>query len=196
MVVFLPLTEEDLELVRTWRNQAEIRNNMYTNHFISPEEHRAWYERISRDPQVKYWLFSDDGVKKIGLVHLYDIDLRNKRAFWGLYVGNTEIRGKGIGSKVEFAILDYVFFKMALNKINCEALSFNKPAIQFYKKFGFAEEGYFRQHIFRDGRYHDVVRLAMLKEDWVGKHRERMKKVMGLTEEEIAKKRIYVEKDI
>jgi hypothetical protein len=192
LIIFLPISEVDPELIRTWRNQDEIRNNMYTNHIISPEEHLAWYQKISRDPSVRYWIFSDDGIKKIGLVYLYDIDLKNRRAFWGIYMGDLRLQGKGIGSRVEFAILDYVFFDLNLNKLNCEVLAFNKPAIRFYKKFGFAEEGYFKQHIFRDNRYYDVIRLAVLKDDWVNKHRERIKKVMGITEEEIARKKIYV----
>ena len=192
MITFLPIGQNDLELIRTWRNQDEIRNNMYTNHIISPEEHLAWYKRISANPSVRYWIFSADGIKKTGLVHLYNIDLRNRQAFWGLYFGDMGMKGKGIGSKVEFALIDYVFFDLNLNKLNCEVLSFNKPAIRFYKKFGFAEEGYFKQHIFRDNRYYDVVKLAILKDDWVNKYRERMKKVMGITEEEITRKKIYV----
>lgn len=191
LITFFSISEVDLELIRTWRNQDEIRNNMYTNHIISPKEHLAWYQKISRDPSVRYWIFSDDGIRKIGLVYLYDIDLKNRRAFWGIYMGDLRLQGKGIGSRVEFALLDYVFSDLNLNKLNCEVLTFNKTAIQFYKKFGFEEEGHFRQHIFRDDRYYDVVRLAMLKEEWIGKHRERMKEVMGITEEEIAKKKIY-----
>jgi hypothetical protein len=192
LIIFHPLREGDLELVRTWRNQDEIRNNMYTNHIISPEEHLAWYQKISKGPGVRYWIFSADGMEKIGLVHLYDIDLKNRRAFWGIYLGNLSSQGKGIGSRVEFAVLDYVFFALNLNKLNCEVLAFNKSAINFYKKFGFKEEGDFKQHIFRDGRFYDVVRLTMLKQEWTSQHRQRMKEVIGITEEQIARKRVYV----
>jgi len=192
---FLPIGESDLELVRSWRNQDEIRNNMYTNHIISPQEHRAWYNKISKDPAVRYWIFSDDGIRKVGLVYLYDLDSKNRRAFWGLYVGDLGMKGGGLGSKVEFAILDHVFLNMDLNKLCCEAFVFNEPALRLYKKFGFEEEGYLKQHIFRDERYYDVVRLAMLREEWIGKHRERIKQAMGRTEEEIARKRIYVEEN-
>ncbi|MQL51451.1 UDP-4-amino-4,6-dideoxy-N-acetyl-beta-L-altrosamine N-acetyltransferase [Desulfofundulus thermobenzoicus] len=173
------ITENDLELIRKWRNQDEIRNFMYTNHIISPEEHRKWYEKISNDPSVKYWIFSNDGKMKNGLVCLYNIDAKNKSAFWGFYVGDLQTKGKGIGSRVEFTILDHVFLVMDLNKLNCEVLSFNEVALNLHKKFGFEEEGYFKKHIFRDNKYFDVIRLAMLKEDWLNIHRGRMLKLIA-----------------
>jgi hypothetical protein len=45
-------------------------------------------------------------------------------------------------------------------------LAFNKAVIKLHKKFGFQEEGYFRQHIKKDDQFLDVVALAILREEW------------------------------
>jgi len=177
---FVPLEEDNLELVRNWRNQEEIRNFMFTNHIISQEEHRTWYNRIKKNPSVEYWIFSEDDAKKAGLVYLYNVDLINRLAFWGIYIGDLSLNNKGIGSKVQFAVLDYVFIKMALNKLSCEVFTFNNKALHFYKKFGFVEEDLFKQQVFRDGQHYDVLRLTMFRDDWLNKHRKRMKTILGI----------------
>ena len=41
-----PLTESERDLILPWRNAPEVRRNMYHGHPISPEEHRAWFERM------------------------------------------------------------------------------------------------------------------------------------------------------
>jgi hypothetical protein len=56
-----PMREADLDMVRRWRNAPDVRKNMYTTHEISPEEHRAWWERISADPASRQLFNVIDG---------------------------------------------------------------------------------------------------------------------------------------
>jgi len=108
----------------------------------------------------------------IGLVNLYDIDERNKRCFWGLYISSEHVRSKGIGGFVEYQVMKYVFDDLEYNKLCCEVLSINTRAMKFYKSFGFREEGIYRQHIFKNGEYVDVVALAILRTEWYKKKPE------------------------
>ena len=47
------LSKSDLDLILTWRNAPEVRRNMYTHHEISPDERRAWCERMRRGPSAR-----------------------------------------------------------------------------------------------------------------------------------------------
>ncbi len=159
------IKEEDLELIRRWRNSKEVSQYMYTSEEITSENQKKWFERIKLDASQKYWLIEYNG-KKLGLVSIYNIKENFKHCSWAFYIGNTEVRGAGIGSKVEFTILNYVFETMKFNKLMCEVFSFNEKVIHMHEKFGFNQEGLFKKHILKDGKYFDVVALAILKHEW------------------------------
>jgi RimJ/RimL family protein N-acetyltransferase len=55
---------------------------------------------------------------------------------------------------------------LGLNKLCCEVLEFNDTVVQIHKKFGSELEGVFKQHIYKDGKFLNVVRMAILKEKW------------------------------
>jgi len=164
-VKLIPFQEADIELVRQWRNLPEVSKYMYTDDQITAEEQKNWFERIKNDASQKYWIIEYDNMK-LGLVSIYNIKLDFKHCSWAFYLGNTEVRGAGIGSKVEYTILNYVFETMQFNRLMCEVFSFNEKVIQMHKKFGFKEEGYYKEHILKGGKYYDVVALAILKSEW------------------------------
>lgn len=175
-VKFLKIENEDLEMIRLWRNSPEVSQYMYTDTEISSEQQKRWFKKIDSEENSKYWIIKFDG-KKIGLVYVIDIDLKARKAFWGFYLGDTSIRGKGIGGKVEYTLLKYVFEELNLNKLCGEVLSFNEKVIMMHEKFGFKQEGYLRQHVLKDNKYIDVVTIGLLKEEWNDKKEELFKRI-------------------
>jgi UDP-4-amino-4,6-dideoxy-N-acetyl-beta-L-altrosamine N-acetyltransferase len=163
--ILRPLTLDHLELVRTWRNSPAVAQYMYTADPISAEQQQAWYERISQDPTVHYWLIYYQE-RPVGVANLYAISQRNRSCYWAFYLGDSALHGSGIGAKVELAVLTYVFEELKLNKLACEVFVTNEKVIAMHEKFGFRREAYFRQHIYKDKAFIDVVGLAMLRREW------------------------------
>ena len=164
-IQLVPLQHTDIELVRGWRNAPEVAQYMYTDELISPEQQEAWFIKINDDSSNQYWLIRYND-QPIGLASLTGISYSLGSCYWAFYLGDTSIRGAGIGSKVECNVLDYVFNKLKLNKLRCEVFEFNDKVISMHEKFGFRREAYYRQHARKNGKWHDVVGLAMLKEEW------------------------------
>lgn len=156
---------DDMDKIREWRNLPKVADYMYTDHVITPEEHAVWFSRILKDPSYKYWIIVCDG-EDVGLANLYAIDQLNRRCYWAFYVVSPNVRGKGVGSFVEYSVLNYVFDELKLEKLCCEVLAFNAGVVEMHRRFGFAQEGLFRKHIFKRGEFQDVVCLAILKEEW------------------------------
>ena len=156
---------EDKDMIRQWRNLSEVARYMYTDHHITPEEHERWFQRILRDPTCRYWIIVCDR-QDVGLVNIYDLDQRNKRCYWAFYIASPDVRGKGVGSFVEYSILRYVFDEIGLNKLCCEVLAFNEVVTNMHKRFGFKQEGRFREHVVKNGVPTDIVCLAMLRREW------------------------------
>ncbi|MGA7378564.1 MAG: UDP-4-amino-4,6-dideoxy-N-acetyl-beta-L-altrosamine N-acetyltransferase [Candidatus Sulfotelmatobacter sp.] len=161
----------DQEAIRIWRNDPDVRKYMYTDHEISPDEHRAWFSRILRDSSCKYWIIVCDR-EDVGLLYLYDIDMRNRHCYWGFYTVGPQVRGKGIGSFAEFSVLRIVFDELQLQKLCGEVLAFNLPVLNMHKKFGFVQEGVFRKHVLKGDDFEDVVCISILREEWEAKKAE------------------------
>jgi UDP-4-amino-4,6-dideoxy-N-acetyl-beta-L-altrosamine N-acetyltransferase len=160
-----PLGAEDRDRVLGWRNSPDVRAYMYTDHLISPEEHARWFAGIPGDAARQYWIIEMDGAP-VGLANLYDIDRRNQRCAWAYYLADPSVRGLGLGSYVEYWMLEYVFEGLKLAKLWCEVLASNEPVWRLHETFGFVVEARFRGHVIKDGARADVLGLGLLAPDW------------------------------
>jgi len=159
------LNKEDLELVRNWRNSPEVAKYMYTDNYITQQQQQDWFNKINSDSSKQYWIIKYDN-KKVGVASLTDINTLFSSCYWAFYLGDSSIRGAGIGSKVEYNILEYVFEELQLNKLRCEVLAINNKVVQMHEKFGFRREAFYRQHFKKNEAFHDVIGLAILNRDW------------------------------
>ncbi len=163
-----PLEPDDRARILAWRNAPDVRAYMYTDHLISPEEHARWFAAIPDDPTRTYWVVEMDGAP-VGLANLYDVDRRNQRCSWAYYLADPAVRGHGVGSYVEYWVLEYVFAGLRLAKLWCEVLASNEPVWKLHQTFGFTLEARFRRHVVKDGEGVDVLGLGMLAADWKAK---------------------------
>lgn len=165
-ISLLPLQQDDVELVRTWRNSPEVAQYMYMSEPITAEQQAAWFTKVSQDSSSVYWMIEYND-KKVGLASLTGINPQLSSCYWAFYLGDTTNRGAGLGAKVEFNVINYVFDTLKLNKLRCEVITFNDKVIAMHEKFGFRREAYYRQHVKKEGTWHDVVGLALLKQEWL-----------------------------
>src|SRR5687768_17298408 len=98
------IRHEDAEMIWHWRNLPEVADYMYSDHYITREEHEAWFEKIAQSAISKYWVIVSDE-QDVGLVNIYGIDRKNQNCYWAFYLASPLVRGKGVGSFVEFSIL-------------------------------------------------------------------------------------------
>ena len=47
--------------------------------------------------------------------------------------------------------------------------SSNEMVVKLHKRFGSEVEGTLRDHIYKNGAFRDVVRMGILKEQWINK---------------------------
>jgi UDP-4-amino-4,6-dideoxy-N-acetyl-beta-L-altrosamine N-acetyltransferase len=157
------IADVELELMRAWRNAPAVRTNMYTRHEISCEEHLAWWEKTKEREDQKYFMYEVAGVPA-GIAAFTCIDFQSRNSAWAFYASPTAPRG--IGSKMEFLMLEHAFGTLHLHKLYCEVLAFNMPAIKLHQKFGFEVEGIFRnQHKVNDV-FVDTYRFGILAAQW------------------------------
>jgi len=165
MIELVELAEEHRWQVLAWRNDPGVARYMYHSEPISREVHDAWFTRLLLAQDRKGWaILMDD--KPVGALFVDNLDMDNGRASWAFYLADPSTRGHGVGSAVEYLVLEYAFTELRLHKLCCEVLSFNQAVVAMHKKFGFVEEGLLREHWLRDGEWLDVHVLAMFDTTW------------------------------
>ena len=160
-----PLRADDKDRILAWRNSPDVRAFMYTDHVISPDEHARWFAGIGDDPRRRYWIIEANSAP-VGLANLYDIDQRHSRCAWAYYLADPSVRGMGLGSYVEYWMLQQVFETLGLGKLWCEVLASNEPVWRLHETFGFKQEARFRDHVIKDGAPQDVLGLGILAAEW------------------------------
>ena len=191
-VLFLKIREEHLEKIRLWRTSENVTKYLYTDPEITPEDQKRWYQRIAQDICRMDWVINVDG-RDMGVVCLYDIDPANRRCFWSYYLGEQAARGKGIGKAVELNILNYVFERLNLHKLSCEVLEWNDLVVTIHQKYGSRIEGVFREHIWKRGAHHNVVRMGILRHEWEKEIKDKLEYLFAEVEEWEDKKRDALE---
>jgi UDP-4-amino-4,6-dideoxy-N-acetyl-beta-L-altrosamine N-acetyltransferase len=160
------LRPEDRDRLLAWRTSPAVAPYMYSDHAIGAEEHARWFAGLEADQRRAYWIIEMDG-EPVGLANLYDIDRANRRCAWAYYLAEPQVRGKGVGSFVEYLMIERVFGDYGLEKLWCEVLASNEAVWKLHQSFGFEIEARLRRHVVKAGEPHEVIGLGLLKEDWL-----------------------------
>lgn len=158
------LEQKDREIILKWRNSDRIRDVMFTDQIISVTEHQNWFNKVIQESPSLYRIFEFQH-RPIGFVSFNQFDKRNNKSFWGFYIGETDTPPKS-GIILGYLALEYAFGILGICKLCSEVFAFNIPSIKFHNKFGFVQEGGFVKHVLKNGKYEDVVAMALFQEDW------------------------------
>ena len=110
-------------------------------------------------------LMADEAVygNLLQLPHPSEAAWRERLEAMGLVMAVTlPAQGKGVGSALMAALIDYADRWAAVMRIELTVFTDNERAIALYRKFGFVQEGIFRAYGLRDGRFQDVLAMARL----------------------------------
>jgi len=102
----------------------------------------------------------------IGICALFNHDRVAHTCELGITIGNKLFWGKGYGREAVSLMVDYAFRYQNFRKVWLRVHGNNERAQRAYQAVGFAEEGRLKQHVFSNGRYDDLVLMAILKSDW------------------------------
>ncbi len=157
-----PMIFADLALVLAWRNHPEVRRYMYTQHEITLDEHKRWFERTLQDPKKNLHIF-EANQQPLGFVNFNETG-NGGIVDWGFFVAPTA--PKGSGRQLGRAALKHAFNQLKHHKVCGEALAYNKRSIQFHQSLGFQQEGILRDQHFDGEQYINVICFGLLSDEW------------------------------
>jgi|GEM_PF-2240141 len=169
LVYLRSMEMEDMDQVRKWNFDPQIRPSLNTSLPVSRIQQKLWFERLQTD-RTKHKLVIVDRTtgRDIGIMSAMKIDHEHKNCEVGWTIGEKEFWGKGHAIDAAFTFLSFLFDQFGLHMVYAYVLSSNARALSFFvNKIGFAETGRYKEARFKDGVYIDNVLLCLRKEDMV-----------------------------
>lgn len=177
-----PEPGDHLQLVK-WRN--DNLQYFFSDEPVSLENHLDWYERIRQDASQRFFvieaLVEDKSMASrrqngeivrfnnfapIGTIGLQNIDFHHRRAEYGRFLIAEEHRGKDYGRDALLTLLHFAFTTLGLHKVYGEILTRNAGALELCETLGFHRAGVLFDHVFKEGQFWDVTRVAVLADSW------------------------------
>ena len=162
-----PISVDDAEQYCEWINDAEVNKFMvFSSHQIGVEKERIILEdMIKRNAQI-FAIIDIEKDELIGNCSLFDIDHLNRKAEFGIFIGNKTYWGKGYGTEATMLILDYGFNTLNLNNIMLRVYSYNKRGISSYEKSGFKVIGNHREAKVIGSKKYDEIYMDILASEF------------------------------
>lgn len=165
------IEESDLELIRQWNFDPEIRTSFNSSFPVSMYEQKKWFERLSGDNSKKKLVICDkESDQAIGVISAMRIDHINKNCEVGWTIGNKNFWGKGHSVDAILYFCDFLFQHLNMHMVYGYVLSTNEKTLYFdQNKIGFEITGKYKETIFKDGTYIDNVIVCLFKDPFYKK---------------------------
>lgn len=181
---FYRLKEEDLELVRNWRNHNSIKKYMVYREHISKEMQQEWFDSINNNFNL-YFIIEYKG-KKIGLINGKDINWEGKTMETGIFIWDKYYRKTHIPTlcTMIFAEVGVAIWEL---KPTATILKNNERALKYNKMLGFK--------VIEDDPDKEYVRLS-LEKDSMGFIAKKLKVALNLLSGDEPIKIVFEKEDL
>ena len=163
-----PLQREDLSACLRWMNDPITRGFILNQIPIDMIREEQWFDHLDRKSFPSHIIFAivlKKGDRLIGDTGIQGINWVNRNAETGIVLGE-EHRGRGHGSEAAKLILSYCFGTLGLHRVVARVLATNPRSLACHQHVGYRNEGRERHVYFRDGKWIDSMRLAILEHEW------------------------------
>ena len=175
-VYLRPAERADLDAFVRWFSDAETTRYLAIRAPFSRAMEEQWFDgMLARQGKDAYHfvicLLADD--RPIGTAGFHQVNQEDGHASFGISIGEKAEWSKGYGTDALRAICDFGFGQLRLVRIELDVFELNTRAQRSYEKAGFVTEGTMRHAHFSAGRYHDVLRMSLLRGEWEAHPRPR-----------------------
>lgn len=165
-----PLEREDLHWFVEWFADPEVLEFLGLHNPLSQAREEKWYDKILEVPEDEHPFaieVNEGGVwRVIGNIAFFGMHTTFRSAEIGIVLGDKNTWGKGYGTEAMRQMVDHGFNDLGLHRLHLQVVAENTRGIRSYEKVGFKHEGRQRDDIWKNGRFHDVLRMSILFPEW------------------------------
>ena len=165
------IERRDLPRFVEWLNDPEVIQGLLFYLPMSLAEEEGWFENMLKHPASEHPLVIEihEGNEwvMIGNCGVHNIDWRCRSAEVGIVIGDKRVWNHGYGTQAMKLLLKHCFETLNLNRVALDVYENNIRAIRSYEKAGFTQEGRKRQAMYKDGQYLDILKMSILRQEWI-----------------------------
>ena len=147
-----------------WLNDKEVcRYNSHGDETYTQQMACEYITFVNNSTTHNVFAIVDKSANRhIGNISLQKIDRKNRNAEFAILIGAKEYWGSGYAFEASKTLLHYGFSILKLHRIYCGTSKANVPMQTLAKKLGFQQEGCFREALYKDGQYYDIIHYGLL----------------------------------
>lgn len=167
-VTLRAIEERDFDILFKMINSPEIEWALGSFSLpVNETQQREWIKNYANSARQIRWMMELSNGAVIGVIMLYDIDMKNGTAEVGYKtLADKEVRIKGDIDDAMQGVLDYAFNELRLNCVVAHTLTDNERSKRFLVRNGFVTEGILRQRVYQNGAYADMEVLSILQSEY------------------------------
>jgi RimJ/RimL family protein N-acetyltransferase len=142
-VTLRAITAADILRLYEWRNAPDTRPMFRDSRPLDFETHRRFVETVLEGESRAYWLIVEASNVPVGTISLYNFSRDGRECEFGRFVIAAGYRGRGYGRRA-LARLVELAQSVGLERVKCEVLASNKPALRLYASLGFCPKSEIR----------------------------------------------------
>ncbi len=159
------LEPEDLDFVVEVENTEEFWEISATRVPYSRYLIKKYIQNSHRDiydvKQLRLMICSNDH-NRLGMIDIFDLEPRDRRAAIGILIVNTEDREKGYGTEVLSLISQYCFDHLGLHQVYANVTEDNLASIKLFEKNGFEKVGIKKDWVLVKGKYKNEILYQLI----------------------------------
>jgi UDP-4-amino-4,6-dideoxy-N-acetyl-beta-L-altrosamine N-acetyltransferase len=159
------LTEEHTDCILRWRADPAVAGWLCSPAPPTREEHLAWLKTLG-EKRLEFVIHALPERVPVGTIGLSQINRFHRTAEYGILIGESAYRGRGIALAASVCVLNFAFGELKLHRVFLHVMAHNEAAIRLYDRIGFKREGVLREHVLVGGSFRDVVMMGILDTEW------------------------------
>ena len=158
------LEEEDLKILKNWRNSDFVRVTTREYLFLNMINQKNWFESIHKDNPPKFIMFGIENNKKIliGVCGLTYVDWKNSHAEVSIYIGKKNWQKSKEATDTLQLITEYRFGELHLHRLWAEIYDTAPENVILFEKMDFNKEGTLRDQLWRNRKWHNSFLYAKI----------------------------------
>jgi RimJ/RimL family protein N-acetyltransferase len=164
------LNEEVIEKTNwyNWFNDEDTMKNMQKHYFPNTKSTQLDFyknEVKGNNKKLQLGIVQKENGLFCGVISLNDIDYLNRCCELSAVIGEKQARSIEIFIESTKLIIKHAFDTLNMNRIYSGTIAKEIDEL-FCRALGFKHEGIFKQSVYKNGKYHDVYRHALIKKDY------------------------------
>lgn len=162
-IKFKKICVNDAKLILEWRTSERVTNFMNTDLEYNLSDQIDWINNLKKSETSYYWVIQINNTS-IGLIYITNLNISQKSASWGYYIGDENFLG--LGSLVPPYLYNFLFNELHLNVLQAEVFYDNLTVIKMHLKFGYEFDPSNDRVIKKNNRVILLIAMNLYKSNW------------------------------